>query len=215
VVGVSCWLHVYLGAFGGAGEGAEGIPGTTGNVNTGPDLAEPSLLLTARLQSRPLKHLSLGVDGAWRPDGTTEIAGLPPQSVVTSGAATSADATYSNRYLELRGEWLYGDQTDAPTRAGARTFMGTWGIVAVRFPVARVLAMPAVRFEWLDTDRQGPGGQHYLASGALNLDFTTHVRLLLDLSRDQVSAGTTSSTSPPGVFSHSATVFVTQAQLKI
>ncbi len=67
------WLHIYLGAFGGAGEGAEGIPGTTGNVNTGPDLAAPSLLLTARLMSRPLKHLSLGADGAWRPNGTPAV----------------------------------------------------------------------------------------------------------------------------------------------
>ena len=68
------WLHLYLGAFGGAGEGAEGLPGTTGNANTGPDLAAPSLLLTARLMSRPLKHLSLGVDGAWRPPA-------PPRSI--------------------------------------------------------------------------------------------------------------------------------------
>ncbi len=209
------WLHVYLGAFGGAGEGAEGLPGTTGSPNTGPDLAAPSLLLTARLQSRPFKHLVFGVDGAWRPTGTTEIANLPPQSQVTSGAATSADATYSNRFLELRGEWLYGDRTDLPTRVDARTFMAAWGIAAVRFPVARVLAMPAVRFEWLDADREHPEGQRYLASGALNLDFTPHARLLLDLTRDELRPGTYPLSSPPGVFSHSATVFVTQVQLKI
>jgi hypothetical protein len=209
------WLHIYLGAFGGAGEGAEGIPGTTGNVNTGPDLAAPSLLLTARLQSRPLKHLSLAVDGAWRPTGTEDVAGLPPQSQVSSGAATSADATYSNRNLELRGEWLYGDRTDVPTRGDARTFMAAWGIAAVRFPIARVLAMPALRFEWLDADRQQPQGQRYLASIALNLDFTARVRLLLDLSRDELRAGTSPVNSPPGVFSNSATIFVTQVQLKI
>ena len=51
----------------------------------------------------------------------------------------------------------------------------------MRFPVAKVLAMPALRFEWLDIDRQHPEGQRYLASAALNLDFTAHVRLLLDL----------------------------------
>jgi hypothetical protein len=208
------WLHVYFAALGGAGEGAEGIPGTTGNVNTGPDLAAPSLLLTARLQSRPIKHLTLGLDGAWRPTGTTEIVNLPPQSQVTSGAATSADATYSNRTLELRGEWLYGDRTDAPTRGDARTFMGAWGIVAVRFPVARVLVMPALRFEWLNIDLQQPEGQRYLFTGALNLDFTTHVRLLLDLTRYQISPGVYPP-PPPGVFSHDATVFVIQVQLKI
>ena len=120
------WLHIYLGAFGGAGEGAEGIPGTNGNVNTGPDLAAPSLLLTARLMSRPLKHLSLGVDGAWRPNGTPAVS-LPPQSQVTSGKATSADATYSTQFLELRGEWLWGDRTDIAYRGDARTWMAAWG----------------------------------------------------------------------------------------
>jgi hypothetical protein len=208
------WLHVYLGAFGGAGEGAEGLTGTTNNVNTGPDLAAPTLLLTARLQSRPVKHLSLGADGAWRPSGTPAIA-LPPQSQVTSGAATSADATYSNNYLELRGEWLWGDRTDVANRMNAQTFMAAWGIFAVRFPVAKVLAMPALRFEWLDIDRQHPEGQRYLASAALNFDFTVHVRLLLDLSRDELTSGTYPSSAPPGVFTHSATIFVTQVQLKI
>jgi hypothetical protein len=208
------WLHIYLGAFGGAGEGAEGIPGTTGNVNTGPDLAAPSLLLTARLMSRPLKHLSLGADGAWRPNGTPAVS-LPPQSQVTSGKATSADATYSNEFLELRGEWLWGDRTDISYRGDARTFMAAWGIFAVRFPVAHVLAMPTVRFEWLDADRQQSGGQRYLVSGALNLDFTAHVRLLLDLSRDQLSSGLPPNTTPPGVFTQSSTVFVTQIQLKV
>ena len=208
------WLHIYLGAFGGAGEGAEGIPGTTGNVNTGPDLAAPSLLLTARLMSRPLKHLSLGADAAWRPNGTPEVS-LPPQSQVTSGKATSADATYSNEFLEVRGEWLWGDRTDLSYRGDARTFMAAWGIVAVRFPVAHVLAMPTVRFEWLDADRQQSGGQRYLVSGALNLDFTTHVRLLLDLSRDQLSSGLPPMTTPPGLFTQSFTVFVTQIQLKV
>jgi hypothetical protein len=208
------WLHVYLGAFGGAGEGAEGIPGTSGNVNTGPDLAAPSLLLTARLQSRPLKHLSLGADAAWRPNGTPAVS-LPPQSQVASGVATSADATYSDQRFELRGEWLWGDRTDIAYRGDARTYMAAWGIFAVRFPVAKVLAMPTARFEWLDADRQQPEGQRYLISGALNLDFTTHVRLLLDLSRDQLERGSAPLMSPPGVFSQSATVFVTQLQLKI
>jgi hypothetical protein len=208
------WLHVYLGAFGGAGEGAEGLPGTTGNANTGPDLAAPSLLLTARLQSRPLKHLSLGVDGAWRPTGTP-VVDLPPQSQVTSGAATSADATYSNRLVEVRGEWLWGDRTDTSYRADARTFMAAWGILAVRFPVAGVLAIPTARFEWLDTDRQHPEGQRYVVSGALNLDFTARVRLLLDLTRDQLQRGSYPLSSPPGVFSQSVTFYVTQLQLEI
>ncbi len=209
------WLHAYLGAFGGPGEGAEPAPGLNGSPNTGPDLAAPSLLLTARLQSRPVKHLSLGVDGAWRPAGTAGIADLPPRTQVTSGVATSADATYSNQVLELRGEWLYGDRTDINTRGEARTFMAAWGILAVRFPVSRIVAVPALRFEWLDADRQHPSRENYLATAAFNLDFTAQVRLLLDLSRDQLRAGTSPSSSPPGVFSRSATFFVAQVQLRI
>ena len=208
------WLQAYLGAFGGPGEGAEGLTAVNGVVHTGPDLAAPSLLLTARLQSRPLKHLALGVDGAWRPDGTENI-NLPPVSQVTSGKAVSADATYSNDRIELRGEWLWGDRTDIAYRMDARTFMAAWGIAAVRFRVEGVTVMPAARFEWLNADRQQDEGQRYLISGALNLDFTSQIRLLLDLSRAQVEAGTVPFDSIPGVFSHDATVFVVQAQLKI
>ena len=93
--------------------------------------------------------------------------------------------------------------------------MAAWGILAVRFPVSRIVAVPALRFEWLDADRQHPGQTNYLATAALNLDFTAHVRLLLDLSRDQLRAGTYLSASPPGVFSRSATFFVSQVQLRI
>jgi hypothetical protein len=78
-----------------------------------------------------------------------------------------------------------------------------------------VLVMPALRFEWLDADRQHPEGQRYVASGALNFDYTAHARLLLDLTRDQLRPGTYPLSSPPGVFSQSATIFVIQVQLKL
>ncbi|HSS38448.1 MAG TPA: hypothetical protein VLT58_06745, partial [Polyangia bacterium] len=39
------WLQIYLAAFGGAGEGAENVGGSTGTTHAGPDLAAPSLLL--------------------------------------------------------------------------------------------------------------------------------------------------------------------------
>ena len=94
--------------------------------------------------------------------------------------------------------------------------MAAWGIFAVRFPVAHVLAMPTARFEWLDADRQQPEGQRYLVSGALNLDFTAHVRLLLDLSRDQARPRNLAGEhATAGVFTQSATIFVTQVQLKV
>lgn len=47
------------------------------------------------------------------------------------------------------------------------------------------------------------------------LTASNEVRLLLDLSREQVAAGSVSVRTPPGVFSVSSTIFVTQMQLKI
>ena len=75
------WLHVYLGAFGGAGEGAEGMPGTTGNVNTGPDLggavaaADRAPAVAAGQAPHARRRRRLAPERDHR-----AIAGLPPQS---------------------------------------------------------------------------------------------------------------------------------------
>lgn len=207
------WLHVYLGSFGGPGQGAEGLLARPGTAHTGPNLAAPTPLFTARITSKPIKHLTLAADGAWRPTGTND-ATLPPVSQVTAGKAVSADATYSTHRFGVRGEWLWGDRTDT-TQGPAETFMAAWALAVVHFPLAGIDWIPGVRFEWLDANRQQPDGQRYLLSGALNLDFTDKVRLLLDLSRAQLTAGSVPASSPAGVFSQSATIFVTQLQLKI
>jgi hypothetical protein len=208
------WLHVYLAATGGAGEGAEGVPGTTGTTHNGPDFSAPSLLLEARLESRPIKHLTLGVTGAWRPQ-SAENADTPPISQVSTGRAASADATLSNRSFEVRGEWLWGDRTDVNTRMNARTYAGAWGMVAVRFPVGVVQIMPAGRFEWLNDDLQHPEAQRYIETGALNVDVTSRLRFLVDLTHYDIRPGGYPISSVPGVFNKDSTVLVVQVQLKI
>ncbi len=208
------WLQIYLAAFGGAGEGAENVAGTTGTTHAGPDLAAPSLLLEGRLESRPIKHLTLGLGGAWRPQSAVN-ADTPEISQVTTGTAVGADATFSNQLLELRGEWLYGDRTDINYRMDARTFMAAWGLLAVRFPVGPAVLMPAARFEWLNDDLQHPEGDRYMISGALNLDITHQVRFLVDLTRQIMRPGGYPIADVPGIFNKSATILVVQLQLKI
>jgi hypothetical protein len=208
------WLQIYLAAFGGAGEGAENVAGTTGTTHAGPDLSAPSLLLEGRLESRPIKHLTLGAGGAWRPQ-TAVNADTPEISQVTTGTAVGVDATFSNQLLELRGEWLYGDRTDINYRMDARTFMAAWGLLAVRFPVGPAVLMPAGRFEWLNDDLQHPEGDRYMISGALNLDITHQVRFLVDLTRQIMKPGGYPIADVPGLFNKSATILVVQLQLKI
>jgi hypothetical protein len=166
------------------------------------------------MASHPISHLTLGVDGAWRPTetGTTK---LPAQSQAAAGKAVGVDATVSTETLELRGEWLWGNRTDVAYRGDARTFMAAWGIVAVRLPVGAARVMPAARFEWLDTDREHAQAQRYFVTGALNLDISDAVRVLLDVTRAEFRAGGDPITSSPGVFDRSATTIVAQLQLKL
>jgi hypothetical protein len=208
------WLNIYLAAYGGAGEGADGVVGTTGTTHNGPDFAAPSLLLEGRLESRPIKHLMLGATGAWRPQ-SAENADSVPFAQVSKGKAVAADATISNHLLAIRGEWLWGDRTDINTRMDAQTYMGAWGMVAVRFPVDHIIIMPAARFEWLNDDLQHPEGDRYLITGALNIDVVSQLRFLFDYSHYEMRPGSYPIASVPGVFSKDADIFIVQVQLKI
>jgi hypothetical protein len=208
------WLHVYLAAYGGAGEGADGVVGTTGTTHNGPDFAAPSLLLEGRVESRPIKHVMLGATGAWRPQ-SAENADTVPFAQVSTGKAVAVDATISNRLLVVRGEWLWGDRTDINTRGAAQTYMGAWGMAAARFPIEHVIMMPAARFEWLNDDLQHPEGDRYLITGALNVDVANQLRFLFDYSHYLMRYGSYPISSTPGVFNKSSDVFVVQVQLKI
>ena len=178
--------------------------------------ARPYGLMTGRIEGRPIKHLRLGLDGAWRPHGQSPVgAGIP--STTTAGKAVSADASFVSKDLEIRAEWLWGDRTDSALAANASTWMAFWAVGAVKLDVSdAVRLMPAVRFEWLDADREHPIGRRYLVSGALNLmDHADSVRLLLDVSRNQVQAGTFPLGVPPLLFDASSTTIVMQVQVKV
>jgi hypothetical protein len=207
------WLHVYLAAYGGAGEGAQ-VTGTTGTTHNGPDFAAPSALLEGRLESRPIKHVMLGLTGAWRPQ-SAENADTIDEARVSKGKAVAADGTISNSILELRGEWLWGDRTDVATRMAAETYMGAWGMLALRWAIDGVVVMPAFRFEWLDADREHPEGYRYIYTGALNVDITRQLRILLDFSHYDMAPRGYPISSLPGIFSKDTDIFIAQLQLKI
>jgi len=88
-------------------------------------------------------------------------------------------------------------------------------MVAVRFPIDRVLLLPAVRFEWLNDDLQHPEGDRYIVTGALNVDVTNQLRFLFDYSRYIMDPGGYPIASVPGLFNKSYDAFVVQVQLKI
>lgn len=194
-------LGIYVGVYDGGLGGAD---------------ARPYGLMTGRIEGRPTKHLRLGVDGAWRPHGQSPLgAGIP--STTIAGKAVSADASIVAKDLEVRAEWLWGDRTDRALAADARTWMAFWAIGAIKLDLSDTLRlMPAARFEWLDADREHPVGRRYLFSGSLNLmDRADTVRLLLDVSRNQVQSGTFPLSVPPLLLDTSSTTIVVQLQVKV
>jgi len=130
---------------------------------------------------------------------------------------------YDGKRLAARAEWLWGDRSDDNHRGddlmgngGARTFMGAWAIAAYKIPVDKLMVMPAARVEWLDADREHPVGRRYYVSGAVNvMDKSDEVRVLLDVSRQQVQDGTIPLGMPPGLLDQNATVVNLQIQIKI
>lgn len=170
------WLKVSVGAFQGGHIVAD---------------ARPDGLLTARLESTPIKHVHLGADVAWRRLPTAPNL-QPVDGPQDAGVAWSADTMLQFETWEVRGEVLGGDRTDVAHRynpdasADAKTFLGAWLLGVYRIPVRKATVMPALRVEWLDTDRAHTGGNHLLLSGALNVDFGPRVRLLLDVTKQWV-----------------------------
>ena len=193
------WLSIYLAAY----------DGGLGGVD-----ARPLGLVTARVVAQPVKHLRLGVDGVWRQHGQQPPPGIP--SNAGPGQAVSADIRYSRKRLELRAEWLWGDRADEANRGDARTFMAAWVIAAVRLRLDPVVLMPAVRFEWLDADREHEIGRRYVFSTAVDvMDVSESVRLLIDVSHYQVQRGTYPLSIAPVLLDTSSTAIVAQVQVKI
>lgn len=194
------WLNVYLGIFDGGLGGLD---------------ARPLGLATGRLVSKPFKHLRIGIDGAWRNRGRTPLTpGLP---VATGpGRGIGADATWLHKHYQIRGEWLWGTRADEINAGDAKTFMAAWLIAAAKIPVDRFLVMPAVRFEWLDADREHSIGRRYYVTGALNLaDLGGMFRVVVDVSRSQVQRGSFPLSVAPVLHDVSSTICVVQLQVQI
>ena len=178
-------------------------------------------ILTGRVTTEPIKHLTFGVDGVYRRKGQQVPAGFIP--TVGPGKAMSADVMYDGKRLALRGEWLWGDRTDENHRGddldgngGARTFMGAWGIAGYKLSAGKLAVLPAARFEWLDADREHPVGRRLYISGAMTvMDKADQVRFLVDVSRQQVQTGTIPLGQSLGLIDQSATILNVQVQIKI
>ena len=169
------WLKAMVGAFQG------GHFSTDGRADG---------LLTARLESTPLKHVHLGADLAWRrgandPSFKKKLIDGPQ----VPGWAWSADVMLQYERWEVRAEALGGDRTDVNHRlnpdfgANAEQFLGAWLVGVARIPLGSALLMPALRVEWLDADRDRAVGNRLLVATAMNVEFSQRVRLLIDLSR--------------------------------
>jgi hypothetical protein len=179
------WLRVHLGAFQGDAIGAQSSPAPG--------------LLAARVVSRPWSPLRLGAGVSWRP--RTVITWWDyyrfHNANLVSGKAVGADAALVVGRFAARGEVVTGDRTDVDLpdfgrirRGDGRTFLSSWGIASYQVPIRSVILMPAVRFEWLDVDREHATGRIVTAGAAMTAILTPALRLLVDVSHNDVQPGT-------------------------
>jgi hypothetical protein len=183
-------LRVALGVFRGQAHDEHGFPfGALG----------------ARVESKPVKGLRLGVDVVEQPFSLTysrpfdtsnkdvlpmpESALFPRAQHWAAGHAASADITLQRWHFMLRGEGMLGDRVDVDMRYGARTFWAAWALLAYRFRVGPTHMMPALRVEWLDADREHAVGLRRALTAGVSCFFSKHVRLLIDVTRTDVEAG--------------------------
>lgn len=160
----------------------------------------------ARLESRPIKGLRLGVDWVEHPfdvtynrpfeTGSKDILPNPPDPAYplsrtwTRGRAWSADVTFDRWKTLVSVEALIGNRVDYDERFGANTFAAIWAIASYRFRVGRIQVMPAARIEFLDADREHRTGLRRAISGGVNVIFTKSVRTLVDVTRTDVDPQT-------------------------
>jgi hypothetical protein len=213
------WLNLSLGTFAGDTEGR---------------YASPVGVVVGRAESRPVPSLRLGVDAAWRPRRTKALYGSDdvPVDYLDRGTAFSVDVTWAVQRLELRAEGLYGKRVDMTSRladglyrgdcpSGLCHWVASWGLATYRIPVGKKLVvMPAVRAEWLEMNREQHQGQRTYLTGALNVDITPELRLLMDVSwrhvqrQSQTLNGLNNFTALP-VYDLNGTRMTVQAQIKI
>lgn len=162
--------------------------------------------LGARVESQPIKGLRFGVDWVAQPQtivdknatetSNKDIVPFPadpqyPRAVTwRKGQAFSADARYQKHHLTLMVEGMIGDRVDSDLTYGAKGFYAVWALAGYRFRVGDMHLMPAVRAEWLDTDRTHPIGLRRELTFAVNLDITRSLRFVIDVTRTDVQSFT-------------------------
>jgi hypothetical protein len=214
-------LRLSLGAFGGHAKDEH---------------ASPLGAVGARLESKPVKGLRLGVDAVGMPTSqdykrpfdtsSKDVLPNPPdplyprQQSWAAGKAYSADATFERHHLTLRAEGLLGDRVDVTERYGARSFWAAWALVAYDLHAGWLRATPVLRAEWLDLDRDHDVGRRVELSGGVALPYKKRVRFLFDVRRTNVQKGTPVIDSPKPLpafpyFDRSSTRVTAQLQLEL
>ena len=190
-------LRLSLGAFGGHAKDEH---------------ASPLGAVGARLESKPLKGLRLGIDAVGmpnsqdykRPFDTANKDVLPNpldplyprEQRWAAGKAYSADVTFERHHLTLRTEGLLGDRVDVAERYGARSFWAAWALAAYEVHAGWLRFTPVVRAEWLDLDRDHDVGQHRELSFGIGVPYKKQMRFLFDVRRSSVQKGTPVLDSP-------------------
>jgi hypothetical protein len=185
------WLRVVLGTFRG---------------HARDENASPLGTLAARLESKPVKGLRIGVDMVGMPESASfkqpfetsnrELLPAPPDPLYprerrwASGKAYSADISYSRRRFTLRIEGMLGDRIDIDRRYGARSYGAAWALVAYRFKAGPIGVMPAARAEWLDTDREHSNGGRLALTLGVNVIYKKNVRFILDVTHTDMQSNT-------------------------
>ena len=214
-------LRISLGAFGGHAKDEH---------------ASPLGAVGARIETKPLKGLRLGIDAVGMPNSqdykrpfetsNKDLLPLPPDPLYpreqrwAAGKAYSADLSFERYHFTLRSEGLLGDRVDVDERYGARSFWAVWALAAYDVHAGWLRLTPAVRVEWLDLDRDHDLGARREIAGGIGVPFKKRMRLLLDVKRTDVQKGTPVINSPkplPAVpyFDLSSTRVTAQFQVEL
>ncbi|HVY28133.1 MAG TPA: hypothetical protein VHB79_16360 [Polyangiaceae bacterium] len=174
--------------------------------------ASPLGAIGARIESRPIKGLRLGVDAVGMPNSqdykrpfkrsSKDVLPMPSDPLYpreqrwAAGKAYSADISYERHHFTFRSEGLIGDRVDTDERYGARSFWAVWALLAYDVHAGWLRFTPVIKAEWLDLDRDHDvGGRRELSAGVA-FPYKKRVRVLVDVKRTDVQAGTPVIDSP-------------------
>ncbi len=198
--------------------------------------ASPLGAIGARVESKPLKGLRVGVSAVGMPNSQDykrpfetsgkDVLPAPPDPLYpreqrwAAGKAYSADVTYDRHRLMLRVEGLLGDRVDVDERYGARSFWSLWALAAYDVKLGNFRFTPALRAEWLDLDREHDVGRRRELSAGVAVPYKKRARFLVDVKRTDTQRGTPFIDSPkplPAVpyFERDSTRVTAQFQLEL